>query len=78
MARYRTRAILVDAWQWFPGVTDIEGVMEDRAGRPVVRTRERTVPLLPGDWIVADPRGGSCYIVLSAEVFAATYEPAEG
>jgi hypothetical protein len=79
MAKYRMRALMVEALQWFPD-RPIEGVTVPvpgdgeplGAGQPFMATPAGPMRVEPGDWIVTGPMGERYRV--PSEVFAATFE----
>ncbi|MBR1150118.1 hypothetical protein [Bradyrhizobium sp. JYMT SZCCT0428] len=94
MPKYRKKPVVIDATQWFPGVSHA-GVQEDRdkllaqfftptqgsamADLPayyVTTIHEQRAYLVPGDWILPEPKEGRFY-PCKPDIFAATYEPVD-
>jgi hypothetical protein len=91
VAKYRKKPIVVDAVQWFPpegfigSTTTPEGVRytavyENGTNNLLtdanINTRQRTVQVFPGDYIITAPDGER--YPCNPDVFAATYEAAGG
>lgn len=78
MARYRRRALVVEAEQFLPPDQVPNGVhMEIGPGGKVaasVVTMHGEVSVKPGDWILPEPTDGQFYPV-DGETFERTYEP---
>ena len=80
--RYRTKPVIVEAEQWFPGkfVVGVREVFpsDDLGEYGFVTTihGQRTV-IAPGDWIITEPGDGSRHYPCKDEIFRATYEAIE-
>lgn len=82
MARFRLKPAEVDAVQWFqpgdhPDVRPYspQGItaMLYPAGTHLLHTGLRTVPVVPGDWIVTSANGSLS--LCKPDAFAAAFEP---
>lgn len=90
MKQYRKKPVIIEALQWFPGVAH-QGVCEDSTKKLtdflpgsapgdlpayyVTTIHEQRAYLVPGDWILPEPKEGRFY-PCKPEVFAKTYDPA--
>lgn len=86
--KYRKKPLIVDAYQWFPGMLDTPGVRHvaanrvdltktrgiliDRPARYVVDTQHGEVQLEAGDWIIKGISGE--YYPCKPDIFSKTYE----
>ena len=84
MPKYRKKAIVVEAEQWFPGKR-IEGVIESPVLEPTtdnpsgcygqIKTLEGWMTCIPGDWIITGVKGEK--YPCKPDIFKATYEEEE-
>lgn len=78
--RFRKKAVVISAEQFFPGISRIEDV-EQKGFAPeggplfVMQTLEGEMRVRPGDWIITGVAGER--YPCRADIFSATYEPAE-
>jgi hypothetical protein len=82
MPNYRKKPIIVEAVQWFPGVT-IDGVREhapvpyEHHGYGAFTTIHGQVTMInPGDWVIREADGVHWY-PCKDDVFRRTYDPIE-
>lgn len=82
--KFRKKPVVIDAIQWFPGKSDVRGVLTRPTGRELrgmdeyehfVRTLEGDMRVSPGDWIITGVKGEKhpC----KPDIFDATYDPVE-
>lgn len=74
MARFRSKPIEIEAVQWFKE-GDHEAVISIFDGWKV-RGAQGLSTVLPGDWIITEPRGDGFY-PCNPDVFSAKYEPVD-
>jgi len=72
MSKYRKRPIVIDATQFFPDKPWPAGVLRDDLYGPVIETREGTMHVSPGDWVITGVRGER--YPCKPDVFELTYE----
>lgn len=73
MAKCRKKPVVIDAWQFVPGVTPWpEQVMEGPDGNYYVDSMEGKMRITPGDWLMRGVRGE--YYVCAKDIFAETYD----
>lgn len=84
MARFRKKPVVIEAVQWFPGVT-IEGVHAEREATEggnglspepamaFIDTLEGTMRVNEGDWVITGVKGER--YPCKPDIFTATYEP---
>ena len=79
MVKFRKKAVIIDAEQWFPG-RSIQGVVEgeykdeDMIFPAKVKTLEGYHGVEPGDWIITGIKGEK--YPCKPDVFEKTYDPA--
>jgi hypothetical protein len=79
MAKFRKKPVTVNAFQWFPNMGRQGGVEVDHDANNyyVVTAHGQRAYVAAGDWIITEPDGRGHY-PCKPDIFAATYESAEG
>jgi hypothetical protein len=79
MAKFRKRPIVIEAFQWFPHMGEVGGVVYwppgDIGRKPVIESREGPMRVTVGDWIITGIKGER--YPCKPDIFAETYEPAD-
>jgi len=77
--KFRKKPVVVEAFQWFPHMGEVGGVVYWPPGeigrKPVIRTIEACQDVTAGDWIITGVQGER--YPCKPDIFAATYEPVE-
>ena len=77
MAKFRIKPVVIEAVPYEPGMEDgfLEYTMPDGPPRrPFIQTINGVCEVVPGDWIITNPRGERSPI--DPAIFDATYGPA--
>lgn len=76
MPKFRKKPIVVEAFQWYPHMGEVGGVVYWPPGvvgrKPIIETREGQHDVTPGDWIIIGVKGER--YPCKPEIFEATYE----
>ena len=77
MAKFRKKAVVIEATQWFPGVK-IEGVSEvfvpdGPSTVGTITTLEGVMQVSEGDWVITGVKGEK--YPCKPDIFEMTYEP---
>ncbi|HEV7523026.1 MAG TPA: hypothetical protein VGP89_18130 [Candidatus Angelobacter sp.] len=76
--QFRKKPVVVKAFQWFPHMGEVGGVVYWPPGeigrKPVIRTIEACQDVTAGDWIITGVQGER--YPCKPDIFAETYEPA--
>lgn len=82
MAKFRKKPVVIDAVQWFPGVT-VEGVIhgpyisgDEQLYEAKCPTLEGVFGVTPGDWIITGVKGEK--YPCKDDIFEMTYDAVEG
>lgn len=70
--KYRKKAIVIEAFQWFPSLGDCGGVITGASGNAYLKTNEGYLMVSPGDWIIAGVEGEK--YPCKPSIFTKTYE----